>query len=60
MNLRLGWSTVDRAWEAALHVDNLFDEEFLIDAGNIGADFGLPTYIRGEPRLVRLDLTRRF
>lgn len=60
VNLRLAWFSPGRRWEATAWADNVFDKEFLIDAGNIGADFGLPTYVRGEPRLVGFDLTHRF
>jgi iron complex outermembrane receptor protein len=60
VNLRLAWFSPTRRWEVTAWADNLFDKEFLIDAGNIGADFGLPTFIRGEPRLLGLELSRRF
>jgi len=60
VNLRLAWFSPGRRWEASVWADNVFDREFLIDAGNIGADFGLPTFVRGEPRLIGLDLTRRW
>lgn len=60
VNLRVSWSSNNRAWEATLFADNLFDEEYLIDAGNIGASFGLPTFIRGAPRLYGVTLTRRW
>lgn len=60
VNLQLGWQSPGRRWEITARVDNVFDRDFLIDAGNIGADFGLPTFIRGEPRLFGLEVTRRF
>lgn len=60
VNLRLVWQSPGRGWEVTARADNVFDKEFLIDAGNIGADFGLPTFVRGEPRLLGLDVTRRF
>lgn len=60
VNLRLAWRSPGRSWEAALQADNLFDKEFLIEAGNTGADFGIPTFVRGEPRLVSFEVTRRF
>ncbi len=36
-------------WTVELYADNLFDEEFLIDAGNTGGGFGLPTFVAGQP-----------
>jgi outer membrane receptor protein involved in Fe transport len=36
---------------------NLLDEEYLIDAGNTGKAFGVPTYIAGPPRLVGVRLS---
>lgn len=36
---------------------NLLDEEYLIDAGNTGKAFGVPTYIAGPPRLLGLRLS---
>jgi outer membrane receptor protein involved in Fe transport len=60
VNLRLGWRSADRLWEAVIYADNVLDKEYLIDGGNIGASFGLPTFVRGEPRLFGIDLTRRW
>jgi outer membrane receptor protein involved in Fe transport len=60
VNLRLAWRSPRRLWEARVSADNLFAKKFLIEAGNIGTDFGLPTVVRGEPRLVGLEVTRRF
>ena len=34
-----------------LYVNNLFDKEFLIDAGNTGGGLGIPTFVRGMPRI---------
>lgn len=39
---------------------NLTNERYLIDAGNTGGGFGVPTYIRGEPRFYGLELGARF
>ena len=33
------------------YVNNLFDKEFLIDAGNTGGGLGIPTFVRGMPRI---------
>ena len=34
-----------------VYVDNLFDKEYLIDAGNTGGGLGIPTFVRGMPRI---------
>jgi outer membrane receptor protein involved in Fe transport len=60
VNLRLAWRSADQRWEATAYASNLFAKNYLIDAGNIGASFGLPTFVRGEPRIVGVDFTRRF
>ena len=36
-NLRVGWRSPSGKWEVTAHADNLFDEQYLIDAGNGGA-----------------------
>lgn len=40
-------------------VDNATDEEFLLDSGNTGGAFGLPTQIAGPPRMFGLEVTGR-
>ena len=40
--------------------ENLLDEEYIIDAGNTGQAFGVPTYIAGPPRLYGVRLAGRF
>lgn len=60
VHLRASWRSPGARWEAALSVRNLLDKKFLIDAGGIGAAFNIPTFTRGEPRLVSVDVTRRF
>jgi hypothetical protein len=39
---------------------NIFNERFLLDAGNTGGAFGTPTFIRGLPALYGLELTLRY
>jgi len=43
-------------WKITAYATNLLDEEYLIDAGNTGRNFGLPTYISGAPRLYGIKL----
>jgi len=46
-------------WDLQAYVQNITDEDYLIDAGNTGAQFGIPTYVPGNPRLygVRVGYT---
>ncbi len=50
----------DDTWELRGRVENLFDEEYLIDMGNTGRVLGIPTAIRGQPRLYTVGVTARF
>ncbi len=42
------------------YVNNLFDKEFLIDAGNTGGGLGIPTFVRGMPRIAGVRLYYEF
>ncbi|WDS34889.1 TonB-dependent receptor [Pseudoxanthomonas sp.] len=60
VNLRTGVTFQNGRWDVGLFGANLADEKYLIDAGNTGATFGLPTYIRGAPRTFGVSLSGRF
>lgn len=34
-----------------VYLENAFDKEYVIDAGNTGGGLGIPTYVRGMPRI---------
>jgi iron complex outermembrane recepter protein len=59
-NLRTGVTFDNDRWDVGLFGANLTDEKYLIDAGNTGATFGLPTYIRGAPRTFGVSVSGRF
>ncbi len=59
VTLNAGLNFRDR-WELRGRVENLFDEEFLVDAGNTGRVIGIPTAIRGQPRLWTVGISTRF
>ena len=40
--------------------ENLFDQQYLIDAGNTGGSFGIPTFVAGEPRRLGVQATLRW
>lgn len=46
--------------EMSLFMKNVFDRDYLIDAGNLGNTFGLPTYIAGMPRFYGTRLSYNF
>lgn len=60
VNLRAGWRSADGRWEVTAHADNLFDKQYLIDAGNVGGSFGIPTFVAGHPRRFGLQASRRW
>jgi outer membrane receptor protein involved in Fe transport len=41
-------------------VANVADKKYLIDAGNTGDIFGIPTFIRGTPRTYGLEIRKTF
>ncbi|UYH54328.1 TonB-dependent receptor [Qipengyuania sp. SS22] len=60
VNARAGVSFADDRYEIAGFIRNAFDEEYLLDAGNTGGAFGIPTFIPAEPRFFGVQLTARF
>jgi outer membrane receptor protein involved in Fe transport len=59
-NLRAGWRSPKRRWEITAVGENIFDKEYLIDAGNVGGSFGIPTFVAGDPRRVRIEASVRW
>ena len=60
VNARAGVSFADDRFEIAGFIRNAFDEDYLLDAGNTGGSFTVPTFIPAEPRLFGIELTARF
>jgi outer membrane receptor protein involved in Fe transport len=60
LDLRAGIESLDKGWKLNLVVKNALDEEYLIDAGNTGGAFGIPTLIRGAPRIFSAGVSARF
>ncbi len=50
VNVRAGYRSANRDFAIEVYAENLLDEEFIIDAGNTGGAFGVPTFIAGPPR----------
>lgn len=40
-------------------MNNILDEEYLIDTGNTGRSFGIPTFIAGAPRIWGIEMKIR-
>jgi outer membrane receptor protein involved in Fe transport len=60
VNLRAGLDLAGGRYRVGGFARNLTNEKYLIDAGNTGGGFGVPTYIRGEPRLYGVEVSGRF
>lgn len=59
VNLRAGF-TYQQKYNLSFYANNLLDEQYIIDAGNTGGAFGIPTFIAGPPRLIGFQLTANF
>ncbi len=59
-NLRAGVRAQSGTWEVIGFATNLFNREYLLDGGNTGGAFGIPTFIRGLPRLFGVEAVVRF
>ncbi|MBW6528755.1 TonB-dependent receptor [Sphingomonas sp. RHCKR7] len=60
VNLRAGVEFAAGRYRLGGFARNLTDRRYLIDAGNTGGGFGVPTYIRGEPRFYGVELAARY
>ncbi|HBU63766.1 MAG: TonB-dependent receptor [Oceanicaulis sp.] len=50
LRARVRYDDPSERYFAEIYGNNIADQEYLIDAGNTGAGFGLPTFIAGAPR----------
>ncbi len=60
LDLSVRFESANGFFVAELYGKNLLDEEYLLDAGNTGDGFGLPTFIRGPDKLIGMTVTGRF
>lgn len=60
VNARAGVSFADKRYEIAGFIRNATDEDYLLDAGNTGGAFGVPTFIPAEPRFYGVEVTAKF
>ena len=59
-SVRLGIENTAQHWRLTVFANNLFDKEYLVDAGNSGSAFGHPTFIAGQPRFIGVEFSKRF
>jgi iron complex outermembrane recepter protein len=59
-NVGFALSEPGRGWSVEVYANNLFDKKYLLDLGNTGKSFGLPTAIRGEPRIAGIRFNQDF
>jgi outer membrane receptor protein involved in Fe transport len=60
MNVRAGWRSPKGRWQVTAYAENLFDKNHLIDAGNVGGSFGIPTFVAGDPRRYGVQTSMRW
>jgi len=60
LNLRVGLAGGDGRWTVTGFVSNALDKDYIIDAGNTGGAFGIPTFIAGPPRFYGIEASFRF
>ena len=60
VNARAGVSFGDNRYEIAGFIRNAFNEDYLLDAGNTGGAFTIPTFIPAEPRFFGVEVSARF
>ena len=60
LNLRAGVELFGGRYRVGGFARNLTNKRYLIDAGNTGGGFGIPTYIAGEPRFYGIELGAKF
>lgn len=60
VNARAGLSFADERYEIAGFIRNATGEDYLLDAGNTGGAFTIPTFIPAEPRFYGVEVTVRF
>ncbi|WP_374944581.1 TonB-dependent receptor [Sphingomonas sp.] len=60
VNLRAGIELFGGRYRIGGFARNLTNKRYLIDAGNTGGGFGIPTYIAGEPRFYGVELGAKF
>lgn len=53
---RIGLEFPRKKLSFTFFMNNILDEEYLIDAGNTGRNFGIPTFVAGAPRMWGIEM----
>jgi outer membrane receptor protein involved in Fe transport len=56
LNSALQYSSTSGKYGLRLNMNNMTNEQYLIDAGNTGQAFGIPTFVPGAPRFWGVQL----
>ena len=59
LNYKVGL-TINKMYELGFYMNNALDKQYIIDAGNTGGAFGIPTFIAGAPRFFGAQLKVKF
>lgn len=59
LNYRVGL-TINKTYELGFYMNNALDKQYIVDAGNTGGAFGIPTFIAGAPRFFGAQLKVKF
>ncbi len=57
LNVRTGFRLPKQHLHLTFFMNNIFNEKYIIDAGNTGRNFGIPTYIAGSPRMFGVEVS---
>jgi outer membrane receptor protein involved in Fe transport len=60
LNSALQYTSSNSKYGVRLNMNNMTDEKYLIDAGNTGQAFGIPTFVPGAPRFMGVQLFYNF
>jgi len=60
VNLLLGYRPRNARWDVVAFMNNALDKKYLLDAGNIGGAYNMPTFIPAAPRMIGLTTTVHF
>ncbi len=59
-NFNTGIEIPNKGLKFTLFIKNVFNTDYIIDAGNTGALFGIPTYVPGTPQFIGVKVSWKF
>lgn len=57
LSVRTGFRLPKQHLNLSFFMNNILDEKYVIDAGNTGRNFGIPTYVAGAPRMFGVEVS---